>query len=198
MEDIFNVKAGHDYAKLPAGTVSGGLDGQGHLGFAAQPGLQPFGRDVFSYPRGYGQAASLDSYTVPGGAAPGSSWARDSLAAGAPLVALMAVGGYIWYRRRALPGRAEPAGLSRRSRRHGGDQGCGRTRASRVRPTWLGALLLIALAGCSSATSGSASSSQYGSYPSFLPSSTLHYHSDTVLTGTVQRPALTNQGTASR
>jgi hypothetical protein len=106
MEDIFNVKAGHDYAKLPAGTVSGGLDGQGHLGFAAQPGLQPFGRDVFSYPRGYGQAASLDSYTVPGGAAPGSSWARDSLAAGAPLVALMAVGGYIWYRRRALPGRA--------------------------------------------------------------------------------------------
>lgn len=75
-----------------------------------------------------------------------------------------------------------------------GTRGVGRTRASRVRPTWLGALLLIALAGCSSATSGSASSSQYGSYPSFLPSSTLHYHSDTVLTGTVQRPALTNQG----
>ena len=29
-----------------------------------------------------------------------------------------------------------------------------------------------------------------------MPPSTLHYHSDTALTGTVQRPALTNQGDA--
>ena len=108
MEDIFNVKAGDDYAKLSAGTVSGGLDGQGHLGYAAQPGLRPFGSDVFSYARGYGEAAtaSLDSFTVPGGATSQPGWARDSLAAGAPLLALMAVGGYIWYRRRALSGRA--------------------------------------------------------------------------------------------
>lgn len=66
----------------------------------------------------------------------------------------------------------------------------------------LAAAMLIALVGCGSSASGSAdpktprTSSQYGGYPSFLPSSTLHYHSDTVLTGTVQRPALTNQGDA--
>jgi hypothetical protein len=48
MEDIFNVSAGDDYTKLPAGTVSGGVDGKGHLGFAAQSGLRPFGSDVFN------------------------------------------------------------------------------------------------------------------------------------------------------
>jgi hypothetical protein len=48
MEDIFNVSAGDDYKKLPAGTVSGGIDGKGHLGFAAQSGLRPFGSDVFN------------------------------------------------------------------------------------------------------------------------------------------------------
>ena len=34
----------------------------------------------------------------------------------------------------------------------------------------------------------------FGGYPSFLPRGTLNYHSDAVLTGTVRRPALTNQG----
>ena len=48
MEDIFGVSHGDDHTKLPAGTVSGGLDEAGHLGFAAQPGLAPFGRDVFN------------------------------------------------------------------------------------------------------------------------------------------------------
>jgi hypothetical protein len=48
MEDIFAVDRGKDYSKLPAGTVSGGLDGDGHLGFAAQDGLEPFGKDVFN------------------------------------------------------------------------------------------------------------------------------------------------------
>jgi hypothetical protein len=48
MEDIFNVGSGRDYRPLTAGTVSGGVDGDGHLGFAAQPGLTPFGRDVFN------------------------------------------------------------------------------------------------------------------------------------------------------
>jgi hypothetical protein len=33
---------------LAAGTVCGGLDGQGHLGYAAQPGLASFGPDVFT------------------------------------------------------------------------------------------------------------------------------------------------------
>ncbi len=33
---------------LPAGTVCGGLDGQGHIGYAAQAGLGDFGPDVFT------------------------------------------------------------------------------------------------------------------------------------------------------
>jgi hypothetical protein len=41
MEDIFHV------AK-----ASPGLDGRGHIGYAAQPGLAPFGRDVFNNPGG--------------------------------------------------------------------------------------------------------------------------------------------------
>ena len=41
MEDLFNVKS-----------ASPGLDKQGHIGYAAQPGLVPFGRDVFTNPRG--------------------------------------------------------------------------------------------------------------------------------------------------
>ena len=54
MEDLFNVDAGHAHARLSpgAGSVSGGLDGLGHLGYAAQPGLRPFGRDVFTSPSG--------------------------------------------------------------------------------------------------------------------------------------------------
>jgi hypothetical protein len=53
MEDIFNVSRGNDRSKLPAGSVSGGVDGDGHLGFAAQPGLTPFGQDIFNNVRGY-------------------------------------------------------------------------------------------------------------------------------------------------
>ncbi len=52
MEDLFGVSNGHDFAKLTVGTVSGGLDGKGHLGFAAQAGLTTFGKDVFNNPRG--------------------------------------------------------------------------------------------------------------------------------------------------
>ena len=48
MEDVFGVGSGDDHQRLPGGTVSGGVDGEGHLGFAAQPGLAPFGRDVFT------------------------------------------------------------------------------------------------------------------------------------------------------
>ncbi len=55
MEDIFGVSHGQDWSKLPGGaTVSGGLDGDGHLGFAAQPGLRPFGTDVFNNANGHG------------------------------------------------------------------------------------------------------------------------------------------------
>ena len=52
MEDIFAVSRGDDYTRLTVGSVSGGIDGQGHLGFAAQSGLRPFGRDVFNNPHG--------------------------------------------------------------------------------------------------------------------------------------------------
>ncbi|GAE73277.1 hypothetical protein JCM18916_2781 [Cutibacterium acnes JCM 18916] len=48
MEDIFSVSKGKDTRQLEAGTVSGGLDGAGHLGFAAQAGLGTFGKDVFT------------------------------------------------------------------------------------------------------------------------------------------------------
>ena len=41
MEDLFAV-----------GSVSPGIDGGGHLGYAAQPGLAPFGHDVFNNPSG--------------------------------------------------------------------------------------------------------------------------------------------------
>ena len=41
MEDLFNVRR-----------ASPGLDGQGHIGYAAQPGLAPFGNDVFTNPDG--------------------------------------------------------------------------------------------------------------------------------------------------
>jgi Phosphoesterase family len=52
MEDLFDVSAGNDWTPLSpgTGTVSGGLDAQGHLGYAAQPGLRPFGPDVFTNP----------------------------------------------------------------------------------------------------------------------------------------------------
>ena len=52
MEDLFQVRLGTDHTRLPAGTVSGGNDNYGHLGFAGQPGLRPFGRDVFNLPNG--------------------------------------------------------------------------------------------------------------------------------------------------
>jgi hypothetical protein len=42
VEDLFSV-----------GKASRGLDGGGHLGYAAQPGLAPFGTDVFTNPRGH-------------------------------------------------------------------------------------------------------------------------------------------------
>jgi Phosphoesterase family len=113
MEDIFSVGAGHDHSALPAGTVSGGLDRQGHLGYAAQPGLRAFGRDVFNHPQGYGQDGnSLDALTIPNGPSAGSPWVRTSLAVGAPLLALLVAGGYVWTRRRGAHSRQAPAGTA--------------------------------------------------------------------------------------
>lgn len=70
-------------------------------------------------------------------------------------------------------------------RRHGGGPG----RAAGVA---LLVLLALLLAGCGSAASQN--QNHYGGYPSFLPSSTLHYRNDIVLTGTARRPALTVEG----
>ena len=112
MEDIFDVARGHDDTPLPAGTVSGGLDGLGHLGYAAQPGLQAFGRDVFNNPSGYGQP-HLDAITIPNGSGSGSPW-RISLTVGTPLLALIVGGGSVWYLRRRRGGQSRQA-LSGRS-----------------------------------------------------------------------------------
>ena len=87
MEDLFNVSAGTDHTALPAGTVSGGLDGDGHLGFAAQAGLTPFGRDVFNNPVGV-RYSSSPALPVP------------VVSAGVPLAGLLAVGGWFLVRRR--------------------------------------------------------------------------------------------------
>ena len=52
MEDLFNV-----------GRDSRGLDGAGHIGYAAQPGLAPFGRDVFNFPQGHRDHNATDAAT---------------------------------------------------------------------------------------------------------------------------------------
>ena len=64
MEDLFNVVG-----------VSKGLDGKGHIGYAAQPGLAPFGADVFNNPHGQPAAAKSAGY----GSMP--SWLRGRTAA---------------------------------------------------------------------------------------------------------------------
>ncbi len=50
MEDLFKVSKGDERGTIAggAGSVSKGLDGQGHIGFAAQPDLRTFGKDVFT------------------------------------------------------------------------------------------------------------------------------------------------------
>ena len=50
MEDLFQVSNGYSKGTIPggAGSVSLGLDGEGHLGFAAQPNLRTFGSDIFN------------------------------------------------------------------------------------------------------------------------------------------------------
>lgn len=47
LEDIFQVDKTSN-GTAAAMTTQGGLDGEGHLGYAAQPGLAPFGSDVFT------------------------------------------------------------------------------------------------------------------------------------------------------
>ena len=56
MEDLFLTGASCTNptgVMLAAGTVCDGLDGLGHIGYAAQPNLDPFGPDVFTNPSGH-------------------------------------------------------------------------------------------------------------------------------------------------
>jgi hypothetical protein len=48
MEDLFLTGRSCSNLSLTAGSVCGGLDGQGHIGYAAQQGLASFGPDVFT------------------------------------------------------------------------------------------------------------------------------------------------------
>jgi hypothetical protein len=92
MEDLFQVSHGNDHATLPAGTVSGGLDGAGHLGSAAQPGLAPFGPDVFTNPRGVDDGHGSGHH---GFAALGSRTDATGIGFGAVVALAM----MLWYRR---------------------------------------------------------------------------------------------------
>jgi hypothetical protein len=94
MEGVFDVSAGKDHTHLKAGTVSGGLDGLGHLGYAAQPGLAPFGPDVFNNPKGV------------------AGHKTDApLSEGVPLGGVLAVGAWYGFRR-LRSSRANPRAAS--------------------------------------------------------------------------------------
>ena len=69
-------------------------------------------------------------------------------------------------------------------------------RAGLVAATLAVAATSAGLAGCGSAHphQAAARATPLGSYPSFLPKDTLQQGTDSVLTGTAQRPALTSQG----
>ncbi len=96
MEDLFDVSSCAGTATdvsltYPAGTtVCGGLDGLGHIGYAAQTGLTPFGADVFSSPSGNGFNPN-----------PGNRRAPEApLAVALPAVGILLIGGYLVVRRR--------------------------------------------------------------------------------------------------
>jgi hypothetical protein len=48
LEDLFLTGRRCNNTLLVAGSVCGGLDGEGHIGYAAQAGLADFGADVFT------------------------------------------------------------------------------------------------------------------------------------------------------
>jgi len=92
MEDLFDVSScastPGDVALL-AGTVCGGLDGSGHIGYAAQVNLDDFGSDVFTAPSGNGFQA-LPPVNTP----------ESPLTVGLPITGLVVVGGLLLVRRR--------------------------------------------------------------------------------------------------
>jgi len=97
MEDVFNVSSCTGTAtdvSLSTGTsLCGGLDGAGHIGYAAQTGLEPFGSDVFTAPTGNG-------FMPPGPGNPGEGLPEASLVVAFPAIGVLVMGGYLVLRRR--------------------------------------------------------------------------------------------------
>ena len=73
--------------------MCGGLDGQGHIGYAAQTGLEPFGTDVFTAPSGNGFMPPIPTN-------PGEGLPEASLVVAFPAIALLLMGGFLVMRRR--------------------------------------------------------------------------------------------------
>ena len=70
LEDLFLTGRLCTNTLLVAGSVCGGLDGEGHIGYAAQSGLADFGPDVFT------AQSYKPAYPLPRGAAPGAAAAH--------------------------------------------------------------------------------------------------------------------------
>jgi hypothetical protein len=99
MEDLFDVGSCTNTSSditLTAGTVCGGLDGSGHLGYAAQTDLADFGSDVFTAPAGNGFQQLQPPPSTP----------EAPLTVAVPLAGLAILGGYILHRRRRPGGAA--------------------------------------------------------------------------------------------
>jgi MYXO-CTERM domain-containing protein len=98
MEDLFDVSScvgTPTDVTLPTGTVCGGLDGQGHIGYAAQAGLTTFGTDVFTAPGGNGFMPPIPTN-------PGEGTPEVPLAIALPALALLLMAGYVVRRRRRV------------------------------------------------------------------------------------------------
>ena len=96
MEDLFDVSSCMGTStdvSLPTGSVCGGLDGQGHIGYAAQTGLEPFGSDVFTAPSGNGFMPPIPTN-------PGEGLPEASLVVAFPAIGLLLMCGYLVLRRR--------------------------------------------------------------------------------------------------
>jgi hypothetical protein len=79
---------------LSSASVCGGLDGQGHIGYAAQTGLTPFGSDVFNAPTGNG------FNPPPFPVNPGEGLPEVSLVVLLPAFGLLLMGGFMVVRHR--------------------------------------------------------------------------------------------------